>query len=111
MANHDRTLDPESLKKEHAELVQDIEEIELIQEMIGQGDLSYAPAFGLVSSGQNGKAYQNFGVMHETSWTNLDAARRAMYAGLASLEDAMERHGISEFENVRSLDELNDKQD
>lgn len=106
MPNHNREFDPEAAKKAHSILVEKIEEIERKQHMIGEGDLRFAPAFGLVASGQHGTAHQNYSGLHETGWKNMDATRRGLYAALASIESTMEQHGITEYESVRELDDL-----
>lgn len=105
-----REFDPDAAKKMHAELVRQIEVLEVKQEMVGKGDLSFAPAFGLVISGQS-TAQTNYEHMHSTSWKNIDATRRGMYAALSWLEMVMEQHGITEYDNVRELDALKDATD
>ncbi|QSB05288.1 hypothetical protein [Natronoglycomyces albus] len=100
-----REFDPDAAKTIHAELVHVIEKLELKQEMVGRGDLSYAPAFGLVLSGQS-TAQTNYKQLHYTAWNNLDTTRRGMYAALSWLEMVMKQHGITEYENVRELDAL-----
>ncbi|QSB05873.1 hypothetical protein [Natronoglycomyces albus] len=105
-----REFDPDAAKSIHSELVHLIEKLEVNQDMVGRGDLSYAPAFGLVLSGQN-TAQANYENLHYTAWNNLDATRRGMYSALSWLEMVMKQHGITEYENVRELDALKEATD
>ena len=107
MTNQNREFDAEAAKKAHGIIIAKIEEIEQKQYTVGQGDLKFGPAFGLVASGQHGVAHQNYAVMHETAWQNIDATRRGLYAALAAIESSMEQNGITEYESVRELDDLN----
>jgi hypothetical protein len=101
----ERKLDPDAIVEYRDYLLSKLDELEGSGgpiDTMKNGELQYAPAFGLTDSAKQ-KAIPTYKQSHQTIWNNLQALRQTLYAIIDALNKALEDHGYSEEANVEEM--------
>ena len=99
MTTGDRVLDPDAIREFQQFIQEKLDQLnDDIVPVLRNGDLSYAPAFGRMTSSYNAKSeYNRF---FTATWDNIQQLRGIYSKMLDELDAALEAHGESETLNT-----------
>ncbi|MCH7229379.1 hypothetical protein L0U85_00655 [Glycomyces sp. L485] len=107
----ERKFDPDSVVSFRDYLIGKLDELEGDGgpiETMKNGELKYAPAFGLTDSAKQ-TAIPTYKQSHQTIWNNVQALRQTFYALIDALNKSLEDHGYSEEANVQEMSDREDQ--